>query len=244
MSQLDQQDAQSAAGTQDEDPFPRPDGRHLDQAHGGPAVMQERGRHGRPQRLRYGDDAAGLDRSPLEVAAFRRVGDNPAAKPLRIHALPDRGDLTGHSSRRPLAMWGYAGMAVFILVAAAGVGFLTGVPKTVLVMVGFSFFITSFAIGVGGTGWLIQGEVFPTAVRGRAAAIGASVDWIANFALIEVFPAWHNAIGLGWVMVCFAVIAVLAIGFVYRWLPETKGLSVEEAVSVFERLADAKQAAA
>jgi hypothetical protein len=50
-----------------------------------------------------------------------------------------------------------------------------------------------------------------------------------------VFPAWHNAIGLGWVMVCFAVIAVLAMEFAYRWLPETKGLSVEEAVSVFER---------
>jgi SP family arabinose:H+ symporter-like MFS transporter len=146
--------------------------------------------------------------------------------------------------RRPLALWGYAGMAVFMLVAAVGVGFLTGVPKTVLVMVGFSFFITSFAIGVGGTGWLIQGEVFPTAVRGRAAAIGASVDWVANFALIEVFPAWQKAIGLGWVMVCFAVIAVLAIGFVARWLPETKGLSVEEAVSVFERQAGAKQAAA
>jgi sugar porter (SP) family MFS transporter len=146
--------------------------------------------------------------------------------------------------RRPLAMWGYAGMAVFILVAAVGVGFLTGVPKTVLVMVGFSFFITSFAIGVGGTGWLIQGEVFPTAVRGRAAAIGASVDWLANFALIEVFPAWHNAIGLGWVMVCFAVIAVLAIGFVYRWLPETKGLSVEQAVRVFERQAEGRKASA
>jgi MFS transporter, SP family, arabinose:H+ symporter len=145
--------------------------------------------------------------------------------------------------RRPLAIWGYAGMAVFILVAAAGVGFLMpGVPQSVLVMVGFSFFITSFAIGVGGTGWLIQGEVFPTAVRGRAAAIGASVDWIANFALIEVFPAWHNAIGLGWVMVCFAVIAVLAIGFVYRWLPETKGLSVEQAVAVFEQQAGGSKA--
>jgi MFS transporter, SP family, arabinose:H+ symporter len=144
--------------------------------------------------------------------------------------------------RRPLALWGYAGMAVFMLVAAAGVGFLTDVPKTVLVMVGFSFFITSFAIGVGGTGWLIQGEVFPTAVRGRAAAIGASVDWIANFAVIEVFPAWHSAIGLGWVMVCFAVIAVVAIGFVARWLPETKGLSVEEAVGVYERQAEASHA--
>ena len=139
--------------------------------------------------------------------------------------------------RRPLAIWGYVGMAVFMLVAAAGVGFLTDVPETVVVMVGFSFFITSFAIGVGGTGWLIQGEVFPTAVRGRAAAIGATVDWLANFAVIEIFPAWHNAIGLGWVMVSFAVLAVLAIAFVARFLPETKGLSVEEAVHVFDRQA-------
>jgi MFS transporter, SP family, arabinose:H+ symporter len=137
--------------------------------------------------------------------------------------------------RRRLAIAGYAGMTVFILVAAAGVAYLTHIPQTVIVMVGFSFFITSFAIGVGGTGWLIQGEVFPTAVRGRAAAIGACVDWLANYALIEAFPAWHRAIGLGWVMVCFAVLCVVAIGFVYRFLPETKGLSVEGAVHVFER---------
>ncbi len=83
--------------------------------------------------------------------------------------------------RRPLALAGYAGMTVFMLVAAFGIAFLTGTPKIAVVMVGFSFFITSFAIGVGGTGWLIQGEVFPTAVRGRAAAIGAAVDWVANF---------------------------------------------------------------
>jgi MFS family permease len=137
--------------------------------------------------------------------------------------------------RRPLAIWGYAGMTVFILVAAAGVAFLTDIPKLVVVMVGFSFFITSFAIGVGGTGWLIQGEVFPTAVRGRAAAIAACVDWLANYALIEAFPAWHRAIGLGWVMVSFAVLCILAIGFVYRFLPETKRLSVEQAVQVFEQ---------
>jgi hypothetical protein len=78
-------------------------------------------------------------------------------------------------------------MAVFMLVAAAGVGLLTGTPKIVLMVVGF----------------------------------GAAVDWIANFALIEVFPGWHTAVGLGWVMVAFAVIAILAIGFVARWLPET-----------------------
>jgi MFS family permease len=137
--------------------------------------------------------------------------------------------------RRPLAMWGYAGMTAFILLAAAGVALLTDIPKIVVVMVGFSFFITSFAIGVGGTGWLIQGEVFPTAVRGRAAAIGACADWLANYALIEAFPAWHQTIGLGWVMACFAMLCAVAIGFVYRFLPETKGLSVENAVRLFER---------
>ena len=34
------------------------------------------------------------------------------------------------------------------------------------------------------------------------------------------------------------------IGFVYRWLPETKGLSMEENVSVFEQQAATKHAAA
>ena len=137
--------------------------------------------------------------------------------------------------RRPLALGGYAGMAVFMVIAALGVAFLTGTPKITLVLVGFSFFITSFAIGVGGTGWLIQGEVFPTSVRGRAAAIAASVDWLANFAIIEIFPALNTAIGLAWVMVLFAGLAVVGIWFVYRYLPETKELTVEEVVNVFER---------
>jgi MFS transporter, SP family, arabinose:H+ symporter len=136
--------------------------------------------------------------------------------------------------RRPLAIGGYAGMTVFILLAAAGVGFLTDIPKTVIVMVGFSFFISSFAIGVGGTGWLIQGEAFPTAVRGRAAAIGACADWLANYALIEAFPVWHTTIGLQWVMVSFAFLCIVAIVFVYKFLPETKGLSVEQAVKVYD----------
>jgi SP family arabinose:H+ symporter-like MFS transporter len=139
--------------------------------------------------------------------------------------------------RRRLAIGGYIGMAVFILLAALGVAYLTGTPKILVVMVGFAFFITSFAIGVGGTGWLIQGEVFPTAVRGTAAAIGASVDWLANFVIILVFPALNTAFGLAWVMVLFAVLAVLAIAFIARFLPETKGLPLEDVVDVFERQA-------
>jgi sugar porter (SP) family MFS transporter len=139
--------------------------------------------------------------------------------------------------RRKLAIGGYLGMAVFALVAAYGLLRLHGTAEIVVVMVGLSLFIASFAAGVGGTGWLIQGEVFPTAVRGQAASVGATTDWLANFALVEVFPVWQAGIGLGWVMVCFAGLCVLAILFVSRFLPETKGHSVEEITEIFERQA-------
>jgi sugar porter (SP) family MFS transporter len=136
--------------------------------------------------------------------------------------------------RRKLAMGGYAGMCVAALISAPGLLLLTGIPRIILVMVALNMFVASFAIGVGGTGWLIQGEVFPTAVRGQAAAMGASVDWVANFALIQVFPIWQSGIGLGWIMICFAALCLLAIAFVHRFLPETKGRSVEEIVQIFE----------
>jgi len=138
--------------------------------------------------------------------------------------------------RKALAIGGYTGMIVFALVAALG---LVVVPagnwRLAVIMIGLDFFIASFAIGVGGTGWTLQGEVFPTAVRGQAAAFCAMIDWLANFLLIEVFPVWQNAISLSGVLVCFAALAVLAIVFIWKFLPETKGLPVEEIVKLFEQ---------
>jgi len=66
------------------------------------------------------------------------------------------------------------------LVAAAGLTLTHGTFRLVVIMVGLDFFIASFAIGVGGTGWTLQGEVFPTAVRGQAAAFCAMIDWPAS----------------------------------------------------------------
>jgi hypothetical protein len=120
-------------------------------------------------------------------------------------------------------------------VSAAGLAFMSGTPRLVVIMIGLDFFIASFAIGVGGTGWTLQGEVFPTAVRGQAAAFAAMIDWLANFALIEVFPVTQNAISLSGVMVVFAGLCALAIVFIWKFLPETKGLPVEEIVGVFEQ---------
>jgi MFS transporter, SP family, arabinose:H+ symporter len=139
--------------------------------------------------------------------------------------------------RRKLAFGGFSGMAISAVVAAVGIGMLSGIPKLAVTMVGLDGFIAAFAIGVGGTGWLIQGEYFPTMIRGQAAAIGACVDWLANYALIEAFPAWERNIGLAWVLVCFAALCAIALVFVLVFVPETKGLSVEEITALFEKQA-------
>ncbi|WP_022899052.1 sugar porter family MFS transporter [Humibacter albus] len=136
--------------------------------------------------------------------------------------------------RRRLAIGAYIGMAVFLLVGSYGASFLSGMAQLLVVMIGFGLFIACFAIGIGGTGWLLQGEVFPTAVRGRASGIGAAVDWLANYGLVLAFPIMQVGMGLGWTMIVFAVLCVIGIAFVYFFLPETKGHSVEQVVQLFD----------
>jgi MFS transporter, SP family, arabinose:H+ symporter len=153
---------------------------------------------------------------------------NVAATYLGFRWIDKRG-------RKVLAIGGYTGMIVFALVTALGLAFTSGTFRLVVIMIGLDFFIASFAVGVGGTGWTLQGEVFPTAVRGQAAAFCAMIDWLANFLIIEIFPVTQNAISLGGVMVVFAGLCAMAIVFVWKFLPETKELPVEEIVRVFER---------
>jgi hypothetical protein len=86
--------------------------------------------------------------------------------------------------------------------------------------------------------------MFPTAVRGRAAAVCASVDWVANFVIVQWFPTLNDKFGLPKVMILFAVLAVLAVLFVARFLPETKGLALEDVTAVFEKQATGKDKAA
>jgi len=48
----------------------------------------------------------------------------------------------------------------------------------------------------------------------------------------------QRGIGLDWVLVCFAGLCLMAIAFVYRFVPETKGHSVEEITRIFDREAE------
>lgn len=132
--------------------------------------------------------------------------------------------------RRPLALLGYSGMAFFDIAGAL----LFFAHIEIGVLIGLGGFLGFFGLGVGGTGWLLQGEYFPTKYRGLFASLIAFIDWISNFAIVELFPVMHIAIGIGYSMVVFGALAVIAIVIFFFIMPETKGKSVEEVNEIFE----------
>ncbi|WP_369609713.1 sugar porter family MFS transporter [Sulfurisphaera javensis] len=134
--------------------------------------------------------------------------------------------------RRNLGISAYIGMLAFDVIG--GISALYGF--NIGMLIAFAGFIIFFAYGVGGTGWLIQAEYFDTRVRGRMASIGALIDWLANFALIEVFPVMLSSVGLAGSMFIFSALDLAALIFVFFFIPETKGLSLEEIVRMFNEV--------
>ncbi|MEM3676511.1 MAG: MFS transporter, partial [Thermoplasmataceae archaeon] len=103
-----------------------------------------------------------------------------------------------------------------------------------------SIFIVFFAFGVGGTGWIIQGEYFPTEYRGTLASLIAFIDWIANFAIVEIFPLMDDSIHIAGSLVVFGVLSVIAVIIFFNLMPQTKGKSVEEITEMFDAIASGK----
>jgi SP family sugar:H+ symporter-like MFS transporter len=87
--------------------------------------------------------------------------------------------------------------------------------------------VFSFSIFWGPTPWVYLGESFPLRVRPKSIALGSATNWIWNFLLSFFAPRIAERIGPLILLIFFGM---LLFGFVYVYLfvPETKGLSLEE----------------
>ena len=126
---------------------------------------------------------------------------------------------------------GSAGMGISLLgMGAAAYWQRTDVWVLVLIL----GYIACFAISVGPVTWVILSEIFPTQIRGRAMAIATVCLWLADFVVTQTFPMmdentrlislFHRAFPF-WLYAFFCAVSVL---FVWRFVPETKGKTLEE----------------
>ncbi|NJC72794.1 sugar porter family MFS transporter [Planosporangium thailandense] len=131
--------------------------------------------------------------------------------------------------RRPLLLGGIAVVvvdliflgALYLLPAQAG-------PLRWLTVAALCVYIAAFAASLGLGIWLINSEIFPTAVRGKAAGFGTVTHWGLDFVISLTVLTTINALtatGLFWM---YAFFGVLGFAYLYRHLSETKGRSLEE----------------
>lgn len=89
-------------------------------------------------------------------------------------------------------------------------------------------FIAAHAIGQGTVIWVFLSEIFPNHLRARGTSFGTSVHWVLAAIIPSVVPVLFTSIGTAPVFAFFAFMMVLQLVFVWRMMPETKGVSLEE----------------
>jgi MFS family permease len=98
----------------------------------------------------------------------------------------------------------------------------------ILVLVGLIMFVASFAISMGPVMWTLLSEIFPNKLRGLAISIMGFWNSIVSFSVATVFPAQLEFMGSGNTYLIYSFFGLLTLLFVWRFVPETKGKSLEE----------------
>lgn len=151
--------------------------------------------------------------------------------------------MTRHGRRR-LIMTGQIG-TMACLCAIGIVSMLlagtTALPFVVLSLtVTFLFFQQGFLSPVT---WLLLSELFPLRVRGMGMGCAVLCLWLTNFTIGSVFPTLLYSFGLSATFFMFAAVGLLGLGFVYKFVPETRGRSLEQIEHDFRHYDDPKTVA-
>lgn len=85
-----------------------------------------------------------------------------------------------------------------------------------------------YAMSLGPVTWVLLSEIFPNKVRGVAMAVCTAALWIASFLLTYTFPFLNAGLGTGGTFGLYAVICLAGFIFIRKYIPETKGKSLEQ----------------
>ena len=138
--------------------------------------------------------------------------------------------------RRPLMLIGAAGMGVSLIAMGVMAQTLSDPAAASRMMLGcIILYIACFGLSVGPVTWVILAEIFPTAVRGRALGLATFCLWMADYAVTQTFPimdakgSWFVAhFNHAFPFYIYAGFCVVIIAVVWRFVPETKGRTLEE----------------
>ncbi len=128
--------------------------------------------------------------------------------------------------RRPLLLIATAGMGASLVFLGAAFKFQF-LPASALLLV-ILLYIAFFASAMGPLVWVVMAEIFPIKVRGAAMGLATLVLWLADFAVTLTFPVISDRFHPASAFWLYAAMCALDLVFIGRYLPETKGRTLEE----------------
>lgn len=136
-------------------------------------------------------------------------------------------------SRRRMLLTGQIGVTIcHVLMGTAFLVLPAGPARAYVVLAFMLCFLFCMQGFVAVIFWLVLSEIFPVRVRGKVMGIAVFANWTANFIVALVFPQMQAALG-GATFFVFAVINFGTIFFYLKFIPETKGKSLEELEQAF-----------
>ncbi len=128
--------------------------------------------------------------------------------------------------RRKLMLIGSVGLiASLALVSQA---FYTGQTTGFAITIYLMSFIAFFAFSQGAVIWVFISEIFPNDVRAKGQTFGSLTHWVMAAIITFCFPALTELLGGGGTFLVFTVFMLLQLIYVLRFMPETKGRSLED----------------
>jgi SP family xylose:H+ symportor-like MFS transporter len=131
--------------------------------------------------------------------------------------------------RKPLMIIGALGMGISML--ALGTTFYCN-SLGLVTLICMLVYVASFAVSWGPVVWVLLSEIFPNSIRG-AMSIAVAAQWIANWIVSLSFPMLNDNHWLtgqfhhGFSYWIYGAMSILAAVFVWKFVPETKGKSLE-----------------
>ena len=96
------------------------------------------------------------------------------------------------------------------------------VPIYLFLYIGF------FAFSQGAVIWVFIAEIFPNDLRAIGKSVGSFTHWIMAAIIAAIFPALTAVAGPGNTFALFATRMIFQWIFVFVWMPETKGRTLED----------------
>mgnify|MGYP000859430763 CR=1 FL=1 len=133
--------------------------------------------------------------------------------------------------RKPLLVIGSVGMMTgMIALSILSFKDVIGIAALVFIII----YTASFMMSWGPICWVLISEIFPNTIRGQAVAIAVAAQWISNFVVSSTFPSLSEW-SVGGTYLIYAVFSLLSAIFVLRFVPETKGKTLEDMTKLWKK---------